>query len=75
VRLYNNGVFLDVYDYRVMKDTLEMVSEGHRTVFQQKDYSPLRRCIFMGLDIWCPNDPEKILTVSYGKNFMTSVKN
>ncbi|KAK3727927.1 hypothetical protein QZH41_016380 [Actinostola sp. cb2023] len=74
VRLYNNAAFLDVFEYYAIKDTLEMVSEGHRTVIQQKDYFPLRRCIFMGFDGWCPNNPKTVLTYWYGKDYMTSVK-
>ncbi|KXJ26303.1 hypothetical protein AC249_AIPGENE371 [Exaiptasia diaphana] len=74
VRLYNMGVFLDVFSYWTTNNTLEFITEGHHHILKKEDYFPLRKCTFMGFDAWCPNNPDILLRMLYGNGYKIPVK-
>ena len=61
--------YMDLYDYKVegdmVLDASAYWSNGGR--YPVGEVFPLKRCRFMGLDTYCPNNPKVILHDLYGK--------
>ena len=62
-------MYMDLYDYKLqdgfLLDASGFSNGGGR--YPENEIFPLKRCMFMGLATWCPNNPQIILHDLYGK--------
>ena len=58
--------YLDIWDLDVLSNgsLFDRYPPGHH--YQRSDIYPLQKCSFMGVETWCPSNPEVIFDVYYG---------
>jgi len=54
--------------YKLNKTKIVIVNKNTiiETVFKEKDILPLKRCVFEGVNVYAPNNPDKTLKTFYG---------
>eukprot|EP00794_Sanderia_malayensis_P007914 gene7914-8769_t len=66
-RLISENRHLDIYDYSIRGNKIWDPSEGGHE-FDQSEVFPFKKCIFMGHETTCPNNPVRFLSKLYGNN-------
>lgn len=60
--------YLDIWDLEVRSNGTQAFDRyGSGSYYNWSDIYPLRKCNLLGLEAWCPRNPEPIFDVYYGK--------
>ena len=78
-RVITNNRHLDIYNYEVLDDRLviDREMEYYDKDAMNHEYSdvfPLKRCMYGGVELKCPQNPKKFLDVAYGRDVMVPNK-
>ena len=58
-------LYLDIWDFeRVNGRVYDRARAGH--YYRESDIYPLKKCLYMGLQTWCPRKPTKVFAWLYG---------
>ena len=75
-RLILNNVQLDIFHYE-HNDEDGLIVDREMEYYDKEamnhkylDIFPLKRCMYGGVEVRCPNNPEKFLQIVYGKDVM-----
>lgn len=63
-RLISGSVHMDIFGSITSYETVHVINEK-KTEFMKRDVYPLRRCMFMGLESFCPQNSFKVLSQLY----------
>ena len=74
-RLFIGNTYLDIYHYEVTDDGLLVDREmeyydQNAMTHNYSDIFPLKRCMFIGVEVRCPRNPTKFLQIAYGGDVM-----
>ena len=60
--------YLDIWDLEVRSNGTQVFDRyGSGSYYSWSDIFPLKKCRLLGMDTWCPRNPEPIFDVYYGK--------
>lgn len=66
-RLIHRNYHIDIYDYKIENNKLKDPSEFEKE-FAVSDIFPVKKCMFMKKQTYCPRKPKVVLEAYYGKD-------